>query len=551
MSPLDVLADAPARGDEMAPAGRTSRVRGGVGGRRLLAATIVLMVVAVLGGFGRAFAHAELLSSDPSAGAQLDTSPAAITLTFTEPVSVLDDSVTLLDGNGASIEIGAPRTDGVAVVATVPALPDGGYVVNWKIVSDDGHPIAGAFTFTVGDGAPPIIDPSSTATGTTTAEEGALAALRALTYLGIALVLGVGAFVLLVWPGGRGDQAIMAIVVGGAVIVVVAGVLRIASEGAVLDTTFDGVLDLRSGKAWAAVAGLGVVALGAGPLLASRVPARWLGALWGLMAAAFGIAVAYGGHGSTGKVPTGGVVLTIVHVGAMSVWFGGLAALVRGLTATDGDEARLVARRFSSVATIAVVVLVLTGGTQAVRQLDALGDVWHTDYGRALIVKLLVVGVVLGVAMLSRRALARSGRLLELVGAEVLLALGILAATGWLSGSTPNRTVEAAGPLSTEVRDTADGATAYITVEPASVGRNQIHVTILGDDGTAPDEVTATIAPDDGRIAALPVELLSAGGHVMAQGVDIPFGGDWTLTVNTRFGDFDARTFEVPVAVTD
>jgi hypothetical protein len=150
-------------------------------------------------------------------------------------------------------------------------------------------------------------------------------------------------------------------------------------------------------------------------------------------------------------------------------------------------------------------------------------------------------------AILSRRALRRAGRLMPVVGVEVVLALGVFGATGWLAGSTPNRTVEAAGPISIEVRDTADGASAYVTVEPAAVGRNQIHVTILTDDGVTPDEVTATIAPDDGRIAALPVELLSAGGHVMAQGIDIPFGGDWTLTVNTRFGDFDARTFDVPV----
>jgi hypothetical protein len=31
--------------------------------------------------------------------------------------------------------------------------------------------------------------------------------------------------------------------------------------------------------------------------------------------------------------------------------------------------------------------------------------------------------------------------------------------------------------------------------------------------------------------------------------VNIPFAGQWTLTINARYGDFEALTFELPFTV--
>jgi methionine-rich copper-binding protein CopC len=105
-----------------------------------------------------AFAHAELLASDPPAGAQVAVAPAAVTLRFNESVTFVDESIRLIDATGAPVAgVGVPvhSEGGASASAALPALPDGGYVVAWTIVSADGHPASGAFTFVVGSGTAP------------------------------------------------------------------------------------------------------------------------------------------------------------------------------------------------------------------------------------------------------------------------------------------------------------------------------------------------------------------------------------------------------------
>jgi methionine-rich copper-binding protein CopC len=104
---------------------------------------------------GLAHAHAELVDTEPANGAQLGSSPDSIVLRFTELVEALDGAIELLDSNGADVEIGDAVSDATTVSATLPLLADGGYVVNWQVVSSDGHPIAGAITFAVGEATPP------------------------------------------------------------------------------------------------------------------------------------------------------------------------------------------------------------------------------------------------------------------------------------------------------------------------------------------------------------------------------------------------------------
>jgi methionine-rich copper-binding protein CopC len=99
-----------------------------------------------------ASAHDRILSSDPADGAQLATPPTAITLTFnTEPLPV-EPQVVVSDSAGTVVTQGAPTIEGsTATLALDPAVALGGdtYTVAWRVVSSDGHPIEGTFTFTV------------------------------------------------------------------------------------------------------------------------------------------------------------------------------------------------------------------------------------------------------------------------------------------------------------------------------------------------------------------------------------------------------------------
>ena len=102
-----------------------------------------------LGPASPAHAHAVLESSVPAGSSVLDTAPTDITLDFDEPVTVEPGAIRLLDSAGKQITLGPPErgTDASVVVSSVPDLKDGAYVVAWQVISQDGHPASGAFTF--------------------------------------------------------------------------------------------------------------------------------------------------------------------------------------------------------------------------------------------------------------------------------------------------------------------------------------------------------------------------------------------------------------------
>ena len=160
-----------------------------------------------------ASAHAELLSSDPPAGAQLVVAPAAVTLRFNESVTFVPDAIRVIDASGATITgVGVPiHPDGDATLsAALPALADGGYVVAWNVVSADGHPLNGAFTFVVGSGVAPdasVVAGASVGGGSDSAGV-VLKVLRGLGYIGLTLSIGLWAFVLLIDRRAKADRVL-------------------------------------------------------------------------------------------------------------------------------------------------------------------------------------------------------------------------------------------------------------------------------------------------------------------------------------------------------
>ncbi|MFD1930073.1 copper resistance protein CopC [Nonomuraea mangrovi] len=101
----------------------------------------------VLYGAPQALAHDQLKSSSPAKNAVV-SAVEEIELEFTARVRL--PAVVLHDAGGAAVAVGKPEADGAVVTAAVPQpLPPGRYVVGWRVVSSDGHPIEGEIPFTV------------------------------------------------------------------------------------------------------------------------------------------------------------------------------------------------------------------------------------------------------------------------------------------------------------------------------------------------------------------------------------------------------------------
>ena len=115
-----------------------------------LAALFAALLAALLALGAPAQAHDTLLESDPADGATLETSPEAITLTFSADILDVSPLVRITDENGEQLAEITPSIDGPVATATLEEpLPAGTSTVQWRVVSSDGHPIEGTFGVTV------------------------------------------------------------------------------------------------------------------------------------------------------------------------------------------------------------------------------------------------------------------------------------------------------------------------------------------------------------------------------------------------------------------
>jgi len=101
-----------------------------------------------------AFAHSALESSIPSNGEMIDALPSVISITFNENLISIEgeqvNTLTLKGSDGSPCELSEPTISGAVLSAQVAdgQYPAGNYVLTYRAVSADGHPITGELTFT-------------------------------------------------------------------------------------------------------------------------------------------------------------------------------------------------------------------------------------------------------------------------------------------------------------------------------------------------------------------------------------------------------------------
>ncbi len=154
-----------------------------------------------------AWAHAILKNTDPPKDGVVAVSPAQLSLTYNENVEVSFGAIRVYTCAGKRLTTGAPRhatTSDHTVVLSLPKLSDGVYLVSWRVISADSHPVNGTYSFRVGAGAAPSV--SGCATETTAKSSSAVGVIfgtvRAGVFGGLALLIGSGVFLVLI-AGGR------------------------------------------------------------------------------------------------------------------------------------------------------------------------------------------------------------------------------------------------------------------------------------------------------------------------------------------------------------
>jgi len=439
-------------------------------------AAVALAVPAV------ASAHAYLTHTAPAASTVLNRPPPQLALTYDEAVEPRFMVVSVTDAAGHQETSGRPfrsTSNADTIITPLKRVPEGWYLVFWRAISADGHPVRGAFTFAVGpnEGPPPQFTIPSLTEGATTPS---LLTFRWLAFLTFMAAIGLFCLRVLIArpivervPGASLRSLSIAF---GVALVAALVVIPIYVDIATAQFAFHSIWDVAGnvplmrdsafGRGWTdselVLALFGVAAAIAiatdRPEQRQRTVAGLLALYGALAAAAAAVLVpALTGHAPQTRPRTLSVVLDWIHLAAGSLWLGGLIGLLllwRSLGADRRTAGLAVAvPRFSHVALGSVLLLIGSGVWATFIHLPTLSSLWQTSYGDALIAKMALLVTAMAVAsgnlLRARPRLQKSaslgadvgvsaGRLLRgLVSGEVLLIVGALFAAGILSSLPP------------------------------------------------------------------------------------------------------------------
>lgn len=560
---------------------------------RLLPAAF-LALGAVLLGAGPASAHASLTGTEPVGGTAAATAPERVVLRFTEAVQIPLGSIRVFASpSGKQVETasaGRIDGDGRAVGVKLPKLDKGTYIVTWRVTSADSHPIHGAFTFTVGSAKEAVADAAlvekllSSGGGDTTV--GAVyAVIRFVAFAALVLLVGGLAFVALLWPAGAGlarprrtlwgawGAALVTTAIGIPVQAVYAAGLPLSKVAS--STVRSGMLDDRFGQVWAArLVLLGLMALVLVALGRRQALPAPLVAAGGALGIGLLVTPGLAGHAATEDLVPLAMAADVVHLAAVSLWLGGLALLTATvLPRRVAGELAVVVPRFSRIAFAAVIAILVTGTFQGWRQVRSTAALTDTTYGRLLIIKVILFGLLVALAGLSRRLVQARYRvsaarlsfgpgaatsdpeaetvagLRRTVGAETVIALVVLAVTALLVNAQPARSA-LAKPFSTSVRN--DLVLVDVTVDPAKAGPAALHFYTLSPTGGQQEvqDLTATLTLPSQDVGPLAVPVQRAGpGHFSAYNFNIPLRGTWKLEVKALLSDIDEATVSTTIPI--
>jgi len=508
-----------------------------------------------------------LVDQSPATGASLATPPREIRLRFNEAVTPA--SVRVLDAKGGVVttDSAAMESESSLVLSLRQNLPAGRYVVSYRVVSADSHPVGGSFVFAVGM---PTMTDASAAGAETDASGTSWLALRALSdaiLLG-GLLIGIGGAVWLARDvevesrvAGRRRIRIACAVAAGATLA------SLVAKAAYL--TGDPLRGLANHALWhnggamgAAAAALVIVAGLA--LLGVACGATETGIGIGAMVAGIALSLlglACAGHVATAPPRTLTGPCLAVHVLAAALWIGVLPTLHRKLPATNAAAA---IHPFSRTAPILVALLVAAGIVIAVVQVARIDALGSTSYGQLLVLKLLVVLVLLGVAARNKwRLTPRIVRgvpdaqpaLRRAIRVELVLAAIIVAITALLGQTPPPRAFAAeavAATLETVAKSETGDRTASVAMTRTAPGRYRVVIAPHERDGrqSAPLEVTLAVSQAELHIepASFAAKAIGAGRYAVDD-VEMPVPGTWQIVVTALVSEFENVTYATEVMV--
>ncbi|WP_091301799.1 copper resistance CopC/CopD family protein [Micromonospora halophytica] len=535
------------------------------------AGLLVTLVALLLAPATPASAHAVLVSSSPVASAVVPEAPAEVVLTFSESVRKVTGKIRVIAPDGSRADRGEPTFEGAVVTVPVDrAGPRGTYLVSYRVISADSHPVSGAFTYSVGAPSPPPTDSGSDSRANPVVDTGVKVA-KYLGYVGLLLVSGAALVLAALWPQRLARRGPARVLWAGAGLLAAATVAELwlqvpyTAGGGPFDVTgagFGEVLGSTYGTAHLVRLGL----LAAAAFLLRPLTRGPVGRSDGIILAVLGAAALLtwplSGHAAASPAPAVSVLVDAVHLGGMAVWLGGLVML-GGFLLRRADERELgaILPIWSRWAALAVAALLLAGTVQALIEVGGLAALLDTTYGRLLLAKIVLFALVVGVAAYSRALVRRrtaAGRptpVRRAVWVELAITAVVLGVSATLVQTTPARVAAAdvAGAPGGYFSTTLSSPIYSLQVEldPAERGNNSLHLYAYTKDNRPQPvaEWKATAALPSAGIEPIEIPLLPLTDNHATGEVSFPAAGEWQLRLTVRTSDIDQATVTATVSI--
>jgi len=507
---------------------------------RLLAGLLLLVCLS-----GEASAHASLAFSEPRDGTVLAQAPKTVQLRFNEEVTA--GAVNLIDAGGKVRSDAIVDAKGEAIIITLPSdLPQGTQIVSYRVISEDGHPVTGAVTFSIG------------APTANKAPDGADRSINVLIWLAriglyLGLFAGIGGVFFQDWIAR--ERAAHALIQSALIIGIVSAAASLGLQGLdLLGLPLTGIVAVAP---WKIALGtslgpsllIAIVALGLAHLASRNGGSRTLSAF---ALAGAGLSLAASGHAASAPPEMLTRPTIFIHGMAVAFWLGALAPLVALIRRPDG-AALPVVNRFSRAAVPVVGLLALTGLTLAVIQLESFDALLTTRYGQILSIKLVLVTALLSLAALNRFRLtpalaqdaAAAKSLIRSILIECSLALGILCVVAGWRFTPPPRSLIPDAPLAVHIH--SDKAMFQVLVSPGRVAMNDFVLQLMNGDGTLlkAKEATLTLSLPERGIAEIERQgTLGPDGFWHVGKVPLALPGRWHMRIDALVTDFEKITLE-------
>lgn len=521
---------------------------------------ILFLIVAIFFLPSQSFAHAYIVKSNPSENEVLTTSPTKITIQFDEAIEqrfysmkVTDQSGKRVDQKDAKI---SQENQAILEETLEPDLPNGTYLIQWKVVSSDGHPINGTIPFQIGKDAKHTKQVKESTSGYLPQPD--MISLRGLLYISFSLFLGILFFTSFIVKSPnleslrkRTKWLLTGSYIGLGISILLGLPLQIHIEAEVAwSKAFDPsfimqILEYTTfGLIWMIQVILFLLLSITYFLYSYRQVKRKK--VWELLSIVFvsGLILtkAFIGHSATGQNILLSITMDFFHLGAAALWLGSLIALVFFLTNYKEEKTFKweTIRRFSGWSILFVSILLLTGIYGSLLYVPTWNALFHTSYGQVLLVKAALFIVMLGFgAVHFLRGKRKKGSWGTSIWLEFFIGLVILVLAAILT-NLPTA-LDAPGVFN-QTAKTKEGYTVSLKIDPNVVGTNLFTVKLFenGKELTNIDQVTITLTCLDMDMGKTTIQLSKEDmrNKKQAKGV-ISMAGSWKAHVHGLTASLD------------